>query len=139
MHMDVFGFSDCEINQKLVVALQKVKQRCLIVVQRVMIVADIIGSEHPHPCPLPDFKEMLRSAEKNTPRKVKRDENHVGLMAKQRLSVPDLDTTLSYITTTTTTTTTEKKPERKGLFNLGSKPRIKKALEKMNIIPKMNG
>ena len=83
---------------------------------------------------------MLRSAEKNTPRKVKRDENHVGLMAKQRLSVPDLDTTLSYITTTTTTTTaTEKKPERKGLFNLGSKPRIKKALEKMNIIPKMNG
>ena len=107
-----------------------------------MIIADIVGSEHPRPCPLPDFKEMLRSAEKNTPRKVKRDENHVGLMAKQRLSVPDLDTTLSYITTTTTTTTTtmtEKKPERKGLFNFGSKPRIKKALEKMNIIPKMNG
>ena len=83
----------------------------------------------------PDFKEMLRSAEKNTPRKVKRDENHMGQMAKQRLSVPDLDSTLSYITTTAT----EKKPERKGLFNLGSKPRIKKALEKMNIIPKMNG
>lgn len=74
---------------------------------------------------------MLRSAEKNTPRKVKRDENHGALTVKQRLSVPDLETTLSYITTT------EKKPERKGF--LGSKPRIKKALEKMNILPKSNG
>jgi hypothetical protein len=89
---------------------------------------------------------MLRSAEKNTPRKVKREGsgssnegngNQLGHMAKQRLSVPDLDTALSFITTTTTTT--KKKPERKGLFNFGSKPRIKKALEKMNIIPKMNG
>ncbi|XP_070185969.1 rap guanine nucleotide exchange factor 2-like isoform X2 [Littorina saxatilis] len=98
---------------------------------------------------LQEFKEMLRSAEKNTPRKVKREENQnqLGHMARQRLSVPDLDSALSYISTTTTTTsttttttTTEKKPERsKGLFNWGSKPRIKKALEKMNIIPKMNG
>ncbi|KAL8569549.1 hypothetical protein ACOMHN_002095 [Nucella lapillus] len=100
---------------------------------------------------LQDFKEMLRSAEKNTPRKVKqREENSLGHMAKQRLSVPDLDAALSNMAATTTTTTTtstatttaptaKEKPERKGFFNFGSKPRFKKALEKMNIVPKMNG
>ncbi|XP_076458916.1 rap guanine nucleotide exchange factor 2-like isoform X3 [Babylonia areolata] len=89
---------------------------------------------------LQDFKEMLRSAEKNTPRKVKREENSLGHMAKQRLSVPDLDAVLSNITDdSTTTTVTKEKTERKGFFNFGSKPRFKKALEKMNIVPKMNG
>lgn len=77
---------------------------------------------------------MLRSAEKNTPRKVKRDEAGLPPAAHHRLSAPDLEVTLSFITTEK-----EKKPERKGFFGLGTKPRIKKALEKMNILPKMNG
>ena len=81
---------------------------------------------------------MLRSAEKNTPRKVKRgegEESKLGSLAKHRLSVPDLDSVLSSISTTNT----DKKPEKKSLFSFGSKPRIKKALEKMNIISKSNG
>ncbi|XP_076440019.1 rap guanine nucleotide exchange factor 2-like [Babylonia areolata] len=85
---------------------------------------------------LQDFKEMLKSAEKAPGRKVKREENTMTQMARYRLSVPDLDTTLSYITTTKTE---EKKSDRKGLFSLAAKPRIKKALEKMNILPAFAG
>ncbi|KAL8597464.1 hypothetical protein ACOMHN_050962 [Nucella lapillus] len=79
--------------------------------------------------------QELKSAEKNSPRKVKRDENQLAYQAKYRLSVPDLDTTLSYITTTTTKTAPNRKADRKGLFSLASKPRIKKALEKMSVFP----
>ena len=87
---------------------------------------------------------MLRSAEKvpekNTPRKVKSGsgggENSLGVMARQRLSVPDLETVLASSTASAGAGGDKKK---KGIFSLGSKPRIKKALEKMNIIPKMNG
>lgn len=84
----------------------------------------------------PEFKEMLRSAEKNTPRKVKREDGNMP-NPKQRLSVPDLDSTAPIFTDNNGDS---KKAEKRsgGLFTINS--RLRKALTRMNFMPKtLNG
>ena len=75
---------------------------------------------------------MLRSTEKNTPRKVKREsEGNSMPNPKQRLSVPDLDSTVPYIDPNEGSKTQGK---RSGLF--GSNSRLRQALTKINLMPK---
>ncbi|XP_005105136.2 rap guanine nucleotide exchange factor 2 isoform X2 [Aplysia californica] len=83
---------------------------------------------------LQEFKDMLRASEKNTPRKVKREDGNVP-NAKQRLSVPDLDSTAPMFTEQGDGKKTEK---RSGIF--GSTSRLRKALTRINFMPKnLNG
>ncbi|BFZ03443.1 hypothetical protein BsWGS_06482 [Bradybaena similaris] len=83
---------------------------------------------------LQEFKEMLRSS-KNTPRKVKREDGSIP-NPKQRLSVPDLESTLSVFQTDQADG--KKTEKRGGIF--GSNSRLRKALTRINFIPKsLNG
>lgn len=78
---------------------------------------------------------MLRSSEKNTPRKVKREDGNIP-NPKQRLSVPDLDTTVPIFTTDVVDI--KKTEKRSGIF--GSTSRLRKALTRINFMPKnLNG
>ncbi|XP_059174885.1 rap guanine nucleotide exchange factor 6-like isoform X3 [Physella acuta] len=84
---------------------------------------------------LQEFKEMLRSSEKNTPRKVKREDGNIP-NPKQRLSVPDLDATVPIFTTDPVDI--KKTEKRSGIF--GSTSRLRKALTRINFMPKnLNG
>ncbi|XP_041363202.1 rap guanine nucleotide exchange factor 6-like isoform X3 [Gigantopelta aegis] len=81
---------------------------------------------------LHDFKEMLLSAEKGAPRKMKsQDFIQPPPLLKQRLSAPNLEGQIPVICK-------DKKLEKKdkGFMMFGNKPRLKKALMKMNLIPK---
>ena len=83
-----------------------------------------------------DFKTMLRSPNKVTPRKIKQGTGvHTGHLSKQRLSVPDLDAALSDCSKDET----NKRTHLKSFFTFTSKPRVKKALAKVNMLPKANG
>ncbi|CAL1529208.1 unnamed protein product [Lymnaea stagnalis] len=84
---------------------------------------------------LQEFKDMLRASEKNTPRKVKREDGH-SPNPKQRLSVPDLDSTTPMFTTDLKES--KKTEKRSGIF--GSTSKLRKALTHFNIMPKnING
>ena len=76
-----------------------------------------------------EFKEMLLCAQKGAPRKMKsQDFIQPPAPLKQRLSAPDLDIQIPVIC--------KDKKKDKGFAMFGSKPRLKKALMKMNLIPK---
>lgn len=82
----------------------------------------------------PEFKDMLRSS-KNTPRKVKREDGNIP-NPKQRLSVPDLDTSAPMFQTDAVDG--KKSEKRGGIF--GSNSRLRKALTRINFMPKsLNG
>uniref|UniRef100_A0A2C9LIN6 Rap guanine nucleotide exchange factor 2 n=1 Tax=Biomphalaria glabrata TaxID=6526 RepID=A0A2C9LIN6_BIOGL len=90
---------------------------------------------------LQDFKNMLRSSDKdgkttpNTPRKVKREDGSIP-NPKQRLSVPDLDSTAPIFTTEPRDI--KKNEKRSGIF--GSNSKLRKALTHFNFMPKnING
>ncbi|XP_048248295.1 rap guanine nucleotide exchange factor 6-like isoform X4 [Haliotis rufescens] len=80
---------------------------------------------------LHEFKEMLQAADKNTPRKLKAD--FIMPSMKQRLSAPDLDASVPVIVNTKDNKHDKKD---KGFMALGNRPRLKKALMKMNLIPR---
>ncbi|BFZ17836.1 hypothetical protein BsWGS_20875 [Bradybaena similaris] len=84
---------------------------------------------------LQEFKEMLRASEKVTPRKVKRDDGNVP-NPKQRLSVPDLDSSVPMFHLDLAD---DKKTEKRGGI-FGTNSRLRKALTRINIMPKnLNG
>ncbi|ESO87122.1 hypothetical protein LOTGIDRAFT_107273 [Lottia gigantea] len=77
---------------------------------------------------LHEFKSLLQESEKTTPRKMKPD--FIG-PPKQRLSAPDLEQSVPVITSNIK----DKKEKKDKGFMFTNKPKLKKALMKMNIIP----
>ncbi|KAK3711003.1 hypothetical protein RRG08_009593 [Elysia crispata] len=87
---------------------------------------------------LQEFKDMLRASEKNTPRKVKREDGNMP-NPKQRLSVPDLDSTVPMFHGDQGKA--GDKPEKRSSISLfGTNSRLRKALTRINLMPKsLNG
>ena len=81
---------------------------------------------------------MLRASEKNTPRKVKREDGNMP-NPKQRLSVPDLDSTVPMFHGDQGKA--GDKPEKRSSISLfGTNSRLRKALTRINLMPKsLNG
>ncbi|GFR59964.1 Rap guanine nucleotide exchange factor [Elysia marginata] len=87
---------------------------------------------------LQEFKDMLRASEKNTPRKVKREDGNIP-NPKQRLSVPDLDSSVPMFHGDQGKG--GEKPEKRSSISLfGTNSRLRKALTRINLMPKsLNG